>query len=1101
MALLALWNPNIQFLKTDGTINAGGKLVVTDHNDAESVPANYSDADGTTLNSSPIVLDALGRATCYIDDGSTYDIYVKDANGATLWTVPEMTPGAETIVVRAGFSVSSNDSSVAITISVDADGVTNYDLSIQDEIDRATDAEKASKTEVAQGNNVSVSETTGANGQKIYTVGVDLSGYKTRQTAVPTPASSSGNALDFISDVSQDANGKMTIARKTVRTANESQSGVITAAKYKTWSDAETTYVSAGSDTSFVLDDSIEKQNVIIYAPEVKTLLLDHTFIDQFDAECCISIQVVGYKCKDLKIYNKAISTSPAGTNEWAYKIAYADNLSIESHLNLSASGAQSYLVHEAGQDKALHLEIRKVYSSTDEATLLTLVNCTTTSFNASRSSSGSSSLVMPSGAYLLGEWGHRTSAQKDNPDEKETYFSGAAILNGKTYANGREWGLDWRPYVVTMTCSNEEYTAKAKTPVMELKKNNWLRTTDGGYSTVVGITSAQATACDKLLYWDAAKAHPIGSGFYTTYDTDNSTYVFDPASFWEYCNSSISIATINAMLGTSYKWATDVKLYDSSPTELSYGNYTSAHIVAPWETTDLDLGVYIGRPDDCYLLDGVVGDSGKEWSGILNTAQVFDGIDVSKYKLARTGMSPGPVTAKLRNGAWSTRSFFYNFAAGTAFSTSTDFTTDMSDCCNGAYYYDSTWSAPFRNNGHYPWTSYRSTTDNDPTFEHFGVNQFTAQVCNRNMNSAITSPYPFAEGGYHAKNTFLNSVEVGFGTKNLGLNTRFSQGSSHIYPCSTEDEFLLNGGVGYYNGANWSYHTWDETNSINSSYGNWSRFLRRWKPAFQCMEAQIAASLAVEMGVGPGESFTWNGGEWWYNVPTETEGYSVTAPLDGEMNCRMYKLITITNGTKKVKTNLVCGLLEGMNVSGDIIVYEGGGCELCVSPIYGNSSDARSSFDRIDCFLEIDQTKWHSEDLPASSWTSGWYYKPNGTQFGFESTYEKVAQGYVFAGYARRRLPYSPIADELVAGYNPSGDDLDKGGEIGACAYMNTKYDDYGQTYLAGGVATGYRHRKTVRFRGTSSGDTCSARSLNAKERASNVFWYYGLTAQVLLG
>ena len=142
MALLALWNPNIQFLKTDGTINAGGKILVTDHNDAESIPANYSDADGTTLNSSPIILDALGRATCYIDDGSTYDIYVKDANGATLWTVPEMTPGTETIVVRGGFSVSSNDRSVTVTISVDSDGVTHYDLSIKGEIDRATEAEK-----------------------------------------------------------------------------------------------------------------------------------------------------------------------------------------------------------------------------------------------------------------------------------------------------------------------------------------------------------------------------------------------------------------------------------------------------------------------------------------------------------------------------------------------------------------------------------------------------------------------------------------------------------------------------------------------------------------------------------------------------------------------------------------------------------------------------------------------------------------------------------------------------------------------------------------------------------------------------------------------
>lgn len=212
MALLALWNPNIQFLKTDGTINAGGKIIVTDHNDAESIPANYSDADGTTLNSSPIVLDALGRATCYIDDGSTYDLYVKDANGATLWTVPEMTPGTETIVVREGFSVSSNDRSVAVTISVDSDGVTNYDLSIKKEIDRAKEAEKgladaieaeknraeeaertisesisketeraiaaekASRTEIVAGDNITVEKTTGEDGHDIYTINGEKGG-------------------------------------------------------------------------------------------------------------------------------------------------------------------------------------------------------------------------------------------------------------------------------------------------------------------------------------------------------------------------------------------------------------------------------------------------------------------------------------------------------------------------------------------------------------------------------------------------------------------------------------------------------------------------------------------------------------------------------------------------------------------------------------------------------------------------------------------------------------------------------------------------------------------------------------------------------------
>ena len=210
MALLALWNPNIQFLKTDGTINAGGKLVVTDHNDAESIPANYSDADGTTLNASPIVLDALGRATCYIDDGSKYDLYVKDANGATLWTVSNLEPGDGSIIIRAtGFEVSSADGTVDVTETVDTDDVMHYDLSIKKEIDRATEAEKglsyaieaeknraeeaestlsgsiaeeteraiaaekASRTEIVAGDNITVDKTIGEDGHDIYTINGD----------------------------------------------------------------------------------------------------------------------------------------------------------------------------------------------------------------------------------------------------------------------------------------------------------------------------------------------------------------------------------------------------------------------------------------------------------------------------------------------------------------------------------------------------------------------------------------------------------------------------------------------------------------------------------------------------------------------------------------------------------------------------------------------------------------------------------------------------------------------------------------------------------------------------------------------------------------
>lgn len=174
MALKALWNPNIQFLKTDGTINAGGKLKVTDHNDADSIPANYSDSNGTTLNPSPIVLDALGRATCYIDDASTYDLYVMDANGAVLWTVSDLETGIGSIIIRAtGCDVSSADGTVTVTQSVDANGVVHYDLSIQNEITRATNAENALASSISGKANKVSGATSG------HLAGLDASGNPT----------------------------------------------------------------------------------------------------------------------------------------------------------------------------------------------------------------------------------------------------------------------------------------------------------------------------------------------------------------------------------------------------------------------------------------------------------------------------------------------------------------------------------------------------------------------------------------------------------------------------------------------------------------------------------------------------------------------------------------------------------------------------------------------------------------------------------------------------------------------------------------------------------------------------------------------------------
>ena len=55
---------------------------------------------------------------------------------------------------------------------------------------------------------------------------VDLSNYKTKQTAVVDPTAS-GNGLDFIASISQDANGEITPTKQTVQDGTTSQKGVV----------------------------------------------------------------------------------------------------------------------------------------------------------------------------------------------------------------------------------------------------------------------------------------------------------------------------------------------------------------------------------------------------------------------------------------------------------------------------------------------------------------------------------------------------------------------------------------------------------------------------------------------------------------------------------------------------------------------------------------------------------------------------------------------------------------------------------------------------------------------------------------------------------
>ena len=73
---------------------------------------------------------------------------------------------------------------------------------------------------------VVVSEGSSKAWEKIGAKNIDLSGYKTKQTSVPSPTASD-SATAFIDTISQDENGVITATKKTVQSATTSQAGIV----------------------------------------------------------------------------------------------------------------------------------------------------------------------------------------------------------------------------------------------------------------------------------------------------------------------------------------------------------------------------------------------------------------------------------------------------------------------------------------------------------------------------------------------------------------------------------------------------------------------------------------------------------------------------------------------------------------------------------------------------------------------------------------------------------------------------------------------------------------------------------------------------------
>lgn len=544
--------------------------------------------------------------------------------------------------------------------------------------------------------------------------------------------------------------------------------------------------------------------------------------------------------------------------------------------------------------------------------------------------------------------------------------------------------------------------------PVGKLKRNNLLRFENGDFAPTIGITEAQRAECDVELYLDAEHSQ-------------------------KYCDAGTFDAT------SFYNEHGMAKLYNAEGAEV--------RVLRPWETTETKYTIGIGREDTVYLLDNVAGASGRKWKGVFSKPIFWDGIDLSKYPLVPTAFGPCPSCTVEKK----TRNFLYLYKGETN--------------CQSAKGQNNLCTMFFDQEKTYPRV-------ND-------MSQINNMVYARANNADGNASYPFAEGGYHTLNTYITCLEAFYGTKYLHNALMFGSGISSNDSCSNEENWLQNGGVRYkkHDEIAWKYAKWYEQKDIYYDYSGkrttFTVLLNMEHPKEACMESQMAVSFAVETGVSENTEFEFYGYKYRYVSVPGTDGTA-------GMNVRLYKKMNQTfnaydaegNETEwDVEVILRMSLYGGVNLSGDIFMYCGGGydqvgtCQFTTSGSKGNP---------IDLYLEPAQRKWHTEKTSSRD--------DLGT-FDFERLYIKTGScTNVGDGYSALRSSYSGWKQKA-------------GGSIstGECYY--TWDNNHWSTKL------NQRTRLAARFRGHAYYSSCSPRSLSANSAVSYTSRFYGGSAQALLG
>ena len=571
------------------------------------------------------------------------------------------------------------------------------------------------------------------------------------------------------------------------------------------------------------------------------------------------------------------------------------------------------------------------------------------------------------------------------------------------------------------------EYT----TPVGKLMKNNLLRFVNGNFAPVVGITQAMYDECTTNAIYTKA-----GNGSYTESYANGA---YDADAQWEIDKALIAEGheptTLYKKVGEEYQ--------------------PVSHVLRPWETTETKYTIGIAPAHDLYLLDNIVGTSGRYWKGIFTSPRIWDGIDISKYKVARTAIGPCPMTTVVDNGVQKCRNFFYLYEAANQYCKS-----NQGLIPNNPFY---------NKDRHYP-----RIVDID-------------QVGNKNLardNNADTSKsYPFAEGGWWATNAHIIALELLAETRYIHQANLFGSGISSNDGTNATNFYTSGGARLRVKGDEaWLYKTFGDKcapyyYNANNGATDMSNLLTQYRPIEATMESQMAASMATELGIAPTESadnlntFKFYGDTYYYmNVP----GFA--GLQDGDMNVRVYKVQSAdvegfnADGqatTFEFEFVFRMSLFNGANLSGDIWAYNGGGLEM----VGTRETDAMTGH-HVDVYLQPDQKQWHNDSIAR---------KNIGETWDFEKTYIKVGEYETLGNsFTLERMSNSPVRIKKASNMS-----------------QGENYYMWDNCYWAN---KGQRARMKSLFRSWSQFANCSARHLNTNFDVLNRHEAHGGTLQALI-